>query len=473
MYDSILDVCKRRGIVYPSFEVYGGVSGFIDYGPIGSRIKENVENLIRRYYLIDEGGFEVQCPTLSPEDVWVASGHVDSFVDKMTECTKCGEPYRADHLVEDGDKLSVVELEEKLAGVKCPKCKSPLDKPYDYNLMFGTYVGPGKYKLQAYLRPETAQTTYLAFRRLYEVARRKLPFGVIQIGRSYRNEISPRQGMIRLREFNQAEYQYFVDPEKKDDAPDFDLVKELHVRILTGGDEEVETSLNKAYEGGIIKLKAIAYFLGKSVQLFADMGVNPDILRLRQHRDNERAFYSTDTWDVEYESPSIGRIELVGVSDRTDYDLTAHMKLSKQDYRVNVDGRKFVPHVIEVAYGVDRPIYCILESCYVEADKRTYFKFPKQIAPYLAGVFSLVEKDRIPGKVHEVFTLLRDAGYYVYKDTSGSIGKKYARADEIGVPYSITVDYETLEDESVTVRERDTRQQERVRIQELVEYLRK
>lgn len=474
MYEKILDISRRRGIVYPSFEIYGGVSGFIDYGPVGSRIKDNVEELIRRFYVIDEGFLEVQCPTLSPESVWIASGHVQNFKDYMTECQKCGEPYRADHLLGETlkiktDGMGVQELQESITkeNVKCPKCRGNLDKICDYNLMFQTSVGPGAGKLTSYLRPETAQTTYLAFRRLWEFARKKLPFGVLQIGRSFRNEISPRQGMIRLREFNQAEIQCFVDPEKKE-TPRFSEVAGMKVKVASKKGE-VETTLGALAEDKTIKVQLITYFLGKSIKLFETMGINPEQLKLRQHEDTERAFYSSDTWDIEYTSPVFGRIELVGIADRSDYDLKAHMSQSRQDMTVNIEGRKFVPHVIEVAYGIDRPIYCLLESCYSEEADRTIFKFTKDIAPYTAGVFPLVQKDGLPEKAMEVLTMLKDAGLYVFYDESGSIGKKYARADEIGVTYCITIDYDTLKDDTVTLRERDTKQQKRIKIEKICE----
>ncbi|MBN2014294.1 MAG: glycine--tRNA ligase [Candidatus Altiarchaeota archaeon] len=470
MHKQILDVSKRRGIMYPSFEIYGGVGGFYDYGPIGSRIKKNIEDLVRRYYIIEEGCFEVECPTLSPEAVWVASGHVSSFSDLMTECLKCGEPYRADHLIEEhtgksceASDMSAMDELVKEYKIKCPKCGGGLDRVYSYNLMFQTFIGPGKNKEVAYLRPETAQTTYLGFRRLWEIARKKLPFGVIQIGRSFRNEISPRQGMIRLREFNQAEIQFFVEPDGKY-SPRFDTVSAIKAKVIDKEGRESSLTLKEAVEKGIVKLQMIAYFLGRSLQLFKEMGINPEALRLRQHKDEERAFYSTDTWDIEYMSSVFGKIELVGVSDRTDYDLSAHMKLSKQDMTVNYEGRKFIPHVVEVAYGIDRPFYCVIESCYREEGDRVFFSFPEDIAPYKAGVFPLVGKDGLPEKAQQVFDLLKKEGLYVFYDEGGSIGKRYARADEVGVPICVTIDYETLEDDTVTLRDRDTKKQDRVKI---------
>ncbi|MBD3389190.1 MAG: glycine--tRNA ligase [Candidatus Altiarchaeales archaeon] len=477
MQDRIMDVSKRRGIAYPSFEIYRGVSGFVDYGPIGSRIKQNIEDLLRRHYVIGEGCFEVQCPTLSPEEVWVASGHVDSFADLMVECNRCHECYRADKLLEEvgveaeGKPAEEVDALLKERGITCPECKGGFGEPYEYNLMFQTTIGTGKGKRTGYLRPETAQSTYLGFRRLWEYARRKLPFGAIQIGHSFRNEISPRQGMIRLREFNQAEIQFFMDPDDKS-APRFGEVADRKVRITDKDDNVLEMTIGEACERGVIRIPFLAYQLGKALRVFEDMGLDPKRLQLRQHREDERAFYSSDTWDVEFASDSFGRIELVGIADRTDYDLGQHMKHSGEDMKVSLEGRKFIPHVMEVAYGIDRPFYCVLESCFREDDDRTYFSFPKKIAPYTVGVYSLVKKDGVPEKTEEVFGKVREAGFFTFIDHSGSIGKRYARADEIGVPYCITVDYETLEDDSVTVRDRDSKKQDRVLIGELIEYLR-
>ncbi|ODS41939.1 MAG: glycine--tRNA ligase [Candidatus Altiarchaeales archaeon IMC4] len=475
--DNILDISKRRGIVYPSFEIYGGVSGFYDYGPIGTRIKKNVDDLIREYYVIGEGCVEVECPTVSPEQVWVASGHVKNFSDMTTECLKCGQPYRADHLIEEDLKIScdgmkIPELQKLIDdnNIACPKCRGKLDKLYDYNLMFATSVGAGKGAMTAYLRPETAQTTYLAFNRLWEITRRKIPFGVLQIGKSFRNEISPRQGMLRLREFSQAEVQFFAEPENKT-MENFGDVAGISVRILSKDEKEISTTIGAAFEDKIIKIQMIAYFLGRSVQLFGDMGINTEKLRLRQHKDDERAFYSSETWDIEFMSGAFGRIEIVGISDRGDYDLSAHQKLSKQSMEVNIEGRKFIPHVVEVAYGIDRPIYCVLESCLREDERGAYFAFPTRVAPYKAAVFPLVKKDGLDERALEVFRLLRKSGVYAIFDRSGSIGKRYARADEVGIPYCLTVDYDTLTDGTVTVRSRDSKEQKRVKIEEIVRQL--
>ncbi len=484
--EKVMDISLRRGFVWPSFEIYGGAKGFYDYGPMGSLLKHNIEELVRKQYVIEDGCLEVSCPTVTPEEPWVASGHVKSFSDILVECEKCGEPYRADHLVQEHvkdlqtDGMGIAQLKEQLAkhAIKCPKCKGHLGEPYDYNLMFKTFIGPGKMKVTAYLRPETAQTTYLLFRRLYNAGREKLPLGVMQIGHSYRNEISPRQGMLRLREFTQAEIQFFMDPQNKDNGR-LGEVRDTKVRIWSeelqnAGKEAQEMTIGHAVEKGIIKIPMLAYALARAWGLFVKLGIDEKRLQMRQHKSDEKAFYSSDTWDIEYKSKDYGRVEMIGISDRTDYDLKAHQDLSKVGMEVNKDGRKFIPHVVEVAFGIDRPFYCTLESCFVEetGDKpREYFRFPKEVAPYRAAVFPLVGKDGVDTKAREVFNVLKDAGLFVQWDESGSIGRRYARADEVGIPFCITIDYDTLKDDTVTVRDRDTMKQERVKIAELAKRL--
>jgi len=493
IYEKILDIAKRRGIFYPSCEIYGGISGFYDYGPIGTRIKKNVEDIIRKAYLIEEyGNFtcsEIECPTLGLDDVWNASGHVKSFSDFTVECSACKEPFRADHLVEENLKISCDGMSaEQLTGLiknnnlKCKKCGGELNDVYNYNLMFRTEIAPGKNKRIGYMRPETAQSTYIAFKRLWEISRKKLPFGILQLGKSYRNEISPRQYIIRLREFTQAEMEFFIDPDDKYEY--LNLKDDAAIKIMDRDDKISKISIREAHSQGIIKNKAIAYFLQKSVNLFVRMGIDGKRLQLRQHKDTERAFYSKDTWDVEFMS-ALGRIEIVGVADRGNYDLTQHQNCSRESMEIFWNNRRFVPNVIEVAYGIDRPVYCVVESCYAEeisgkgeggesdeskeideSKERAYFKFPPEISPYVC-VFPLMAKDGLPEKAGEVVDVLRKANLYVFYDKSGSIGRRYARADEIGVSYAITIDYDTLKDNTVTIRFRDTKEQRRVRIEEL------
>ena len=398
-----------------------------------------------------------------------------NFADFLTECVKCKQSFRADHIIEEqldvtAEGLDEVKTNEFLTKVNCLKCGGTLGKAFNYNLMFKTMIGPGKDSITGYLRPETAQTTYLGFKRLWEIARKKLPFGVMQLGHSFRNEISPRQGMIRLREFNQAEIQFFVDPEDESSV-NLNTVKDLKVKIFDKNEVESEHTIGQAYDKKMIENKWIAYHLAKAYIFFREIGIDESRLRLRQHRENERSFYSSDTWDIEFFSDSFGKIELVGIADRGNYDLSQHIKHSKTDLSVNIEGRKFVPNVVEVAYGIDRPFYCVLESSFQEDEDRTYLSLPNSIAPYRAAIFPLVQKNDIPEKAIEIYDSLRNRQIHVFYDKSGSIGKRYARADEVGIPHSITIDYDTLKDDTITIRERDSKNQRRINIVDLINEL--
>ncbi|MBN1896320.1 MAG: glycine--tRNA ligase [Candidatus Aenigmarchaeota archaeon] len=480
---NIMDIAKRRGFFWPSFEIYGSVGGFYTYGPLGSLLKLRIEKLIRDHYITKEHCLNIEAPILTPEDPWIASGHVESFTDMNMECTKCGEPHRADHLLEeklkiDAEGMSLNKILAKIREnkIKCTKCGGELGEPYDYNMMFKTSIGPGKNKITGCLRPETAQTTYMPFRRLFELGRKKLPMGVIQIGRSYRNEISPRQGLIRLREFSQAEAQFFMDPKADTRHPRFGRVKNMKVRVLTKGTQAKNGKETEMTIGGIVAKKHttewISYLLATSLELFEKMGIDPKRLRLRQHKDDERSFYSSDTWDVEFMSDTFGKIELVGVAARTDYDLGRHQEFSKQKMEVNIDGNIFIPHVVEVAYGIDRPVYAAMESSAKKDGDRVYFSFPPEASPYQIAVFPLVKKDGLPEKAMKVYDMLNDAGFYVLYD-QGFIGKLYYRQDEAGTPFCVTVDYETASDKSVTLRNRDDQMQVRVKTDALPDVLKK
>ncbi len=479
--DNVLDIAKRRGFFWPSGEIYGGCAGFYTYGPLGSLLKLRIEQMIREHYVNNEGCLLVEAPVLTPEDPWVASGHVESFTDMIIECQRCGEPYRADHLLEektkkstDGMSLPKIKGLIKKHDIKCPKCGGNLANIYDYNLMFKTYIGPGKNKVAGDLRPETAQTTYMPFRRLFELGRKHLPLGVIQFGRSFRNEISPRQGLVRLREFSQAEAQFFIDPKEKARHPKFDTVKKKELLVLTKQDQVKNSKENVMKASGLVRKRLtnewIAYFLAVSVELFEKMGMDGSKLRCRQHKDDERSFYSTDTWDVEFMSDVYGKIELVGIADRTDYDLKRHQEFSKQSMEVNMDGRKFVPHIVEVAYGIDRPLYSILESTLKKDGDRVYFSFPATVSPYQVAVFPLVKKDGLPKHAKDIYGMLRNAGFYVLYD-EGFIGRLYYRQDEAGTPFCITYDYDSLKDKSVTIRNRDDQKQIRVEVKDLVQIM--
>lgn len=481
--DKILSIAKQRGFLWGSSEIYGGIAGFFDYGPMGALLKRNIENAWRKLFIVREGLFEIETPTIMPKEVFMASGHLDHFTDPLTECAKCGENYRADHLIQEIVKketegMGLKELNElmKKHNIVCKKCKGSLAEVWSYNLMFSTEVGSGKKKRDANMRPETAQGAFTSFPRLFSVARKKMPFGACQIGKAYRNEISPRQGMVRLREFSQAEMEYFYNPKEKKHSK-FDSIKNYTLPLYpaeyqeSGKAETLEITANDAVKKGIIDSELIAYFLTISEKFFEGLGIPRTAIRCRQQLKDERAHYSSETWDVEIESEDFGWIEVCAVADRTDYDLNSHAALSKEKMQVNIEGEKFVPHVLEASFGIDRPIWCVLEHSFMETEKRTFFAIDKSIAPVQIGVFPLVSKDELPKKAQDVFDLLVDNHLMVQYDEKGSIGRRYARADEVGTPYCITIDYDTLKDDTVTVRERDSMEQERVKIEELVEKL--
>ncbi len=537
----VLALSKRRGIVYPAFEIYGGAGGFYDYGPLGTRIKENVLAIWRRLYILGEGFVEVDSPTLTPHEVLKASGHVDEFTDFLSTCTKCQQPYRVDHLLEEyhdnPDALSKNELEALIRehDIRCEKCGGELSEPQAFNLMFDTHLGSDTTKI-AYLRPETAQGIFINFNTFYRFFREKLPFGVIQIGKGYRNEISPRQGMIRLREFNMAEAEVFLEPENKT-WPNFPKVVDEYLELITKDGDNVRKGVGECVEEGIIGNEALAYFLVLTKKFLVEIGIDPERLRFRQHLEQEQAHYSSECWDAEVET-SFGWIEVVGIADRGSYDLGRHSQFSDTelfafrrfdepremevvavipdmarlgkmfrsdakeiaeqlkemrepsgDLTISMDGKEFVvpadaytvkketrmlsgerftPHVIEPSYGIDRTIYCLLEHSFRESDDGGVFNFKPGIAPFKAGVFPLMAKDGLDTLAKEIDTQLRDEGVLTYYDEGGSIGKRYARMDEIGTPFCVTVDYDSLENKDVTIRCRKTTKQKRVGIDELV-----
>lgn len=549
MRDRLLAMARRRGFIWPAFDIYGGLSGFYDYGPLGSELKRNIINLWREYYVLREGFAEIDSPNLSPEEVFRASGHLDKFEDLMTVCTSCNASFRADRLVkaENADSMSADELweEMKREGVKCPECGGELLKPEPFNLMFGTTVGAGgKREQRAYLRPETAQAMFMDFKYLYRYFREKLPFGAVQIGKGFRNEISPRQGLLRLREFAMAEAEVFFDPKDKE-WRGFERIDDEYLTLLPNTGGEYTLPISEALEKGIIKSRALAYFLGITKKFLVDAGIGEKKLRFREHLQDEMAHYAKDCWDAEV-LLSYGWVELVGIADRTDYDLSRHMEYSgenlkalrrysepeereiseiipdysklgplfgkdakkiaeklvsmgpelKGDIVLNIDGQEytvpesaytvkkvkkllsgeeFTPHVIEPSYGIDRILYAVLEHNYKEIvnGSETYrvLSLPPRIAPVKTGVFPLMPKDGMDEKAMEIYDMLRRAGINAFYDSSGSIGRRYARMDEIGTPYCITVDYQSLEDDTVTIRNRDTKQQERIKINDIVKML--
>lgn len=557
-YDKVFELAKNRGFIWPSFEIYGGASGFYDYGPMGATFKRKIEDAWRRLYCVGEGFYEIEVPTTGVEAVFEASGHVGGFADPMTTCRECGESFRADHVVkgviEIPDGLKKEQLTEiiKNNDIRCPECGGPLGDVYDFNLMFQTWVGPGQ-KKKGYMRPETAQGMFTDFPRLLRFYREKLPFGATQIGKSFRNEISPRQGVIRLREFTQAEAEVFVNPKDKNAHPNFAAVRDMKLNLY---DEDAQLNntppmsmtVGDAVAKGTIANEYLAYYVALTNVFLATVGVDPARLRFRQHMKTERAHYATDCWDAEVKLERFGWVEVVGIADRTNYDLTAHQKrsevdmsvfvqfeaplkvtrtvvtpnmavigpkykgkagkimaalksmtqaeLNKPEVKLDIDGEEIVienslfehktvqeevsgenvlPHVVEPSYGIDRILYSALEHAYgeemVKGEERIVLRLARTVAPVTAAVLPLLSKEPLVGKARKIALDLKEKGFFIEYDESGTIGKRYRRNDEIGTPFSVTVDFDTMEDDTVTVRDRDTMSQVRVPAKDLASVL--
>lgn len=481
--DKIVEVCKRRGIIFPTAEIYGSLAGFWDYGPIGTLMKRKIENYWREFFINSDNIVEIDGSVVLPEDVFKASGHLEGFTDPLTQCTKCKNIHRADHLIEEVSKKFVEgktakELTEIIhkEKIKCPACGGRLDNVKMFNLMLRTDISPVGGQV-AYLRPETAQNIFTAFRRIFLSSRGKLPFGIAQAGRSFRNEISPRHFVIRMREFNQFEIEMFIDPKDADNCSGFEAVAKTKINFFTRdaqqkGEVPINTTIENALKKGLVPNKHLAYFMAKEMQFYQLLGIPENALRHRHMLPEETPHYSKGNFDLEIKF-DFGWKETVGNAYRGDYDLKSHAKHSKTELSVTIeDGRKVVPHVVEPSFGLERTFAGVLLHCFREDKKRgwNWFAFPPKIAAYAVGVMPLMKKDKLPEKAKEVYESLRGCMGAFYDET-GSIGKRYARADEIGVPFCITIDYDTLKSDTVTLRDRDTTKQRRVKIEELSKIL--
>ncbi|MFA5763300.1 MAG: glycine--tRNA ligase [archaeon] len=474
----------EQDFVYgPEPELYTPVAGFYSYGLLGKEMKNNVENEIRKVFTRNNF-FEVEMPLVTPEIVWKASGHLDGFNDPVVMCSKCKSSFRADKIIEEQTAIAADAFndEQLIATIKeheinCPSCKGRFDLTIKrQSLMMKTIIGTDTV---CYNRPETATTTYLPFKRYANFFRGKLPFTVFQIGKAFRNEISPRQHLLRQREFTQAEAQMFLSKEQKENFELFDSVKDIKLPLWNEALQKEEKtpaliSLQEAIDKKFLKNKAYAWSLYLAYSVFTEIGIPQEKIRFRQHWADEKAFYADDAWDLEIELNSFGWTECCGVHDRTTYDLTQHAKFSKQDLSVRLEsGEKIVPHVIEIAFGVDRPFFALLDLAFFRRDdaKRTVLSLPSNIAPLKVGLFPLLKKDGLPEKAKEIKVELQQH-FRTYYDESGSIGKRYSRQDANGTPYCITVDHQTLEDNTVTIRERDSLKQIRINVNELTQKLR-
>ncbi|WP_338730196.1 glycine--tRNA ligase [Haladaptatus sp. DJG-WS-42] len=561
--ERLSELAKRRGFYFPASGAYGGVAGFYVYGPQGAALKRNLEDTWRDQFVVKEGHEEIDAPTIMPEPVFEASGHLDGFDDMIVECPECGENHRADHLVEDNtdieeaESYSPEEVADLIAeyDLECPACHAKLagTAVSEFNLMFGTNIGPGS-SSPGYLRPETAQGIFVEFPRLKAYARNTLPFGVAQIGTAYRNEISPRRGLIRVREFTQAELEHFIDPEE--DEPPLHRVADVEVTLYPAaqqeadGQEYVTMTVGDAVEQGVIESPWVGYYLGVATGWYERIGVDMNRFRYRQHLAGERAHYASDCWDAEAELDG-NWVEITGFAYRGDYDLSHHGAHSGEEFTifkqydepktveravvdpdmaylgpeygsaagqiveelealaardrsafdgdevtVEVDGEAYTipvektgfaveeqtesgehitPHVVEPSFGVGRIVHTVLEHALtedeVDGEERTFLKLVPELAPTNVAVFPLMDRDGMGEQAREIADTLRQYGLSAAYDDSGNIGRRYRRQDEIGTPFCVTVDYESLEDGTVTVRERDTTAQARVAIADLPELL--
>ena len=440
--EDIISLCKRRGFIYQGSDVYGGLSGTWDYGPLGVQLKRNIMNLWWRMFVDERDDiYGVDAAILMNPKVWKASGHVDTFVDPLCEDTVNHRRYRTDHILKDNgveaDGLTMEQMDEVIAerGIKSPD-GNPLSKSRTFNMMFKTSVGATESEDSvAYLRPETAQGIFTNFKNVVDSFYPDLPFGIAQQGKAFRNEIAPRDFVFRSREFEQMEIEYFVNPENWQEAFD-ELLKSTH-------------------------------------EFLEALGLDPKNIHELDVPAEDRAHYSKKTIDIEYDFP-IGKEELMGIAYRTDFDLMNIQRVSgkSMEYTIKGTNEKFVPHVIEPSFGVERALMAVLSSAYREDEqngsRRVYLALPEHLAPVKFAVSPLLKnKPELVEKAREIYANLskKNPGRVMWDD-NGNIGKRYRRQDEIGTPYCVVVDFQTLEDDTVTVRERDTTEQRRVKIED-------
>jgi len=482
--EEIANLASRRSLFYPSAEIYPNApSGFWNFGPDGETIRRKVVEFWRNELVEKEGFFEVNGCQILPEPVFKASGHLENFNDPLVQCSKCHSLNRADELIELATKEKIPEsmdtkkmdkLIEK-HNIRCPKCKGKLGEVKKFNMMMKVDIGAVGNQ-PSYLRPETCQTIFLDFQRIYKTMRKNLPIGIAQAGKAFRNEIAPRNTLLRERELGQMEIEIFFDPDKINEIENFDEVKDykLNLMLLKNKNKVDNVSCTDAVKKKIVSGKLVAYYLARVQQMHEKLGIPVNKMRFRELEKDARAFYAKETWDFEIET-DLGWIELAANNYRTDFDLKGHSKLSKQDLSVKEDGKKFIPHVFEISAGTDRTFYVVLDHAFRKEkrgpEERIYLDLNPKIAPYLVTVFPLVKKDGLAEKGRGVFNELNEINLDVFYDEKGSIGKRYARADEIGIPYAVTVDHQTMEDSTVTLRDRNSMDQKRVKLEDLAHAL--
>lgn len=448
--DKLISLAKRRGFIFQSSEIYGGFGAY-DYGPLGVELKNNIKRAWWRMFVLEQPDmFGIDAAIIMHPKVWEASGHLKNFSDALVDCKKCHKRFRADHILELASLKPGFDKEKENALEKmlCPECGGELTSARQFNLMFKTFIGPIEEEGSiSYLRPETAGGIFTNYKNILQATRTKIPFGIAQIGKAFRNEVTTENYIFRTREFEQMEVEYFINPKNWEKY--FDQWK----KIMT--------------------------------EWCAFLGIKKENLKLHEILENDRAFYSKRTIDFEYQYP-FGVKELYGLAYRTNYDLSQHQKFSGVDltYTDPVSNEKFLPHVIEPSLGVDRSVLVALLEAYQEVDARSgeddakhetevVLKLPYALAPVKVAILPLSKKEELQKVAYEIETELRKTGLMIQYDETGSIGKRYRRQDEIGTPFCVTVDFDSLTDKKVTVRDRDTMKQDRLAINELQEYLEK
>ncbi len=418
--EKLVSLCKRRGFIFQSSEIYGGINSCYDYGPLGIELKKNIKDLWWRSLVYERDDIEgLDASILMHPRVWEASGHIEGFTDPLVDCKKCKNRFKEDQLTNSD---------------KCPVCGGELTDSRKFNLMFKTFMGPVENEANVvYMRPETAQGIYVNFHNVRESARQKIPFGIAQIGKAFRNEITPGNFTFRTREFEQMEMQFFVNPEEDE--------------------------------------KWFEYWKEERLKWFTRLGIKKEKLRFHEHGKNELAHYAKKAFDIEYEFPFDWQ-EIEGIHNRTNFDLTRHQEFSGKDLRYFDDGRgeKYIPYIIETSIGCDRTLLAVLIDAYEEEEERVVLKFAPEIAPIRVAVFPLVKKDGMPEIAHKIADDL-GGKFRVFYDEKGAIGRRYRRMDEAGTPFCVTVDNETLENNTVTIRYRDSMKQERVEVNKVRSYI--
>ena len=472
-YDAVMKLALERGFYFPSCGPYGDAhAGFWEYGPNGVGLKNRFLELWRRELVRRDGMIEIDGSQIMSPSVFEASGHLAGFADPVSKCAKCGATHRIDRLLAEAAGVVIPENADpaefdgavRSRGVACPGCGGALGGARRFNMMFSVGIGPDGEP--AYLRPETCQSIFVDFPRLYKTMRGRLPLGVAQVGKSFRNEISPRQSLLRLREFYQAEIEVFCNPGRLDEVGGFGEVEGTVLRLHDGG-EARETTAGEAARSGAVPSRLVAYYLALLSEFYEKAGIDMQRTRLRRLGEREKAFYAESAFDFEVET-STGWLELVACNYRSGHDLSGHAARSGEKFEVMDGEQKVLPHVFEISMGIDRSLYAILEhGLRRDADNdRTVLSIRPYLAPVQVGVLSLVKKDGLREKADEVFALLR-GDFGAFLDHSGAIGRRYRRLDEIGAPLAVTVDHDTLRDGAVTLRHRDSMEQTRVAIPDL------